>query len=1108
MNGYSRLIVLVAVLAGLLAPACGVEGEYRLHVVFPDPGSRQALARITLWALEDAGEGCAGIDDGSVRPDSLTVLSQMDMDPAGDSVQTLKRVPAGAVLFAAEGFSPEGYMLLRGCRAAEVRAGKVVEVTVRLVWVCRPAAGGEIRGNGVDDDCDGLTDECLEDGHCNDNNPCTADACDEQVCRNLSVEDGTGCDDGAYCTMDDACQGGVCTGQTNPCDDGDPCTQDGCDEVLNRCDHTPVLEPGSEGPPGDQTCANGVDDDCDGWTDGDDPNCRACTRDADCDDGFACTDDACVGQVCINVPLADGQSCDDGDPCTMDETCNGGICRGAPLDADGDGYGPEDCGGDDCDDGRAEVNPGASEGAAQEPECHDGRDNDCDGLTDYDHPECLQAVTVVPVYPGRADWNDYVKNADPSRDVFHQDGADCEGGETGGYAACLHGGEMRAFIIPGRASCDGLVARDALGAFLWECDDNGGQGPTSFRSRSLASGRGLGDLLDAQGFLQNRVSVESGGREMASSPPAVWDWSNPVLAPPENASGGVAALDTAGAVYVVAQDALSAGYNLDADRIALVVLPGFTLTYSGDGSYNCRLDTGEAASPNAVCLLAAGGQRFLWIEGSYHSGSGANHSRYGAALAGVGFLVVRNAALTGHRSHGLRCSGAANGLIAGVLVRDNWGGVSIGESDHLAVRDVTARSNSSTGVYIGNSGGVDVSGVVCGDNGGAGLYLSELTGARVRRVQSFNSGTYGVRLTDSSDCFLNHVTVSNTAFVEDWERAVLIGGCRDVVVTQLVTFANDKHGLALIDSHRTTVSHVSSFNNYETGVQVLRADDCTLNQILTVNNRHDGLSLGDLTGTLIANLAATHNQGSGPYGWNADLNTFTGYLVVGNNNDGGSQCYMGGTGLTAPGLISGTCTDDGTEGSSTYSGQTSDAVLYVGRNLTFSFAAKVFLDDAVNQSDQDGLRACDLVEDWTGFENRCRGWGADGGGFPGESNRGRCASGENCRIWDWRVTPADTVARGFNGSFAPGQECPAAVHGNLALTDRQIPPNVFLMHAEEILDDQIGDDDGLCESNERCVFSPNLGAYQGDRGLTAGPCRFTDGLVTGVSMYAHANNGA
>lgn len=46
----------------------------------------------------------------------------------------------------------------------------------------------------------------------------------------------------------------------------------------------------------------------------------------------------------------------------------------ASCDYDGDGYEAPGCGGDDCDDSDAGVNPGAEEVPA------DGQDQDCDGL--------------------------------------------------------------------------------------------------------------------------------------------------------------------------------------------------------------------------------------------------------------------------------------------------------------------------------------------------------------------------------------------------------------------------------------------------------------------------------------------------------------------------------------------------------------------------------------------------------------------------------------------------------------------------------------------------------------------------------------------------------
>ena len=56
-------------------------------------------------------------------------------------------------------------------------------------------------------------------------------------------------------------------------------------------------------------------------------------------------------------------------------------------DADGDGSLPPYCGGDDCDDEDPDVNPGAAE------ICDDGVDNDCDGLTDEQDPDCAGSGT-------------------------------------------------------------------------------------------------------------------------------------------------------------------------------------------------------------------------------------------------------------------------------------------------------------------------------------------------------------------------------------------------------------------------------------------------------------------------------------------------------------------------------------------------------------------------------------------------------------------------------------------------------------------------------------------------------------------------------------------
>ena len=56
---------------------------------------------------------------------------------------------------------------------------------------------------------------CTNAASCNDNNPCTADACVDAVCVRSNAPNGTACNDGNACTQTDTCQAGACTG-ANP----------------------------------------------------------------------------------------------------------------------------------------------------------------------------------------------------------------------------------------------------------------------------------------------------------------------------------------------------------------------------------------------------------------------------------------------------------------------------------------------------------------------------------------------------------------------------------------------------------------------------------------------------------------------------------------------------------------------------------------------------------------------------------------------------------------------------------------------------------------------------------------------------------------------------
>ncbi len=169
---------------------------------------------------------------------------------------------------------------------------------------------------------------------CDDGVACTVDACDAITgCSN--TPDDTLCDDGDVCNGSETCDAerGCVDGTPLDCDDGVPCTVDACDAVTG-CSNTPD----------DTLCDDG--DVCNGIETCDaDLGCVNGTP-LDCDDGVACTVDACdPSEGCSNTP--NDALCDDGDACNGIETCDAerGCVDGTPPDCD-DGVA---CTVDSCD---------------------------------------------------------------------------------------------------------------------------------------------------------------------------------------------------------------------------------------------------------------------------------------------------------------------------------------------------------------------------------------------------------------------------------------------------------------------------------------------------------------------------------------------------------------------------------------------------------------------------------------------------------------------------------------------------------------------------------------------------------------------------------------
>ncbi len=251
---------------------------------------------------------------------------------------------------------------------------------------------------------------------CNDAVACTVDACDEVADACSNVPNNLACDNGQFCDGAEVCDvvAGCVAGTPPNCDDGVSCTNNSCDEANDQCVAVAL----------DSNCDNGAF--CDG-VETCDPvlDCQAGTP-VNCDDGIACTVDACSEATDVCVNQADDALCDNGLFCDGAETCDAVLgCQAGPAPDCDDGVA---CTIDSCDEvGDACVN------AVTNALCDNGQF--CDGVETCDAVNDCQAGTPPVIDDGVGCTDDLCDEANDvvvhtANDANCNNGQYCDGIET------------------------------------------------------------------------------------------------------------------------------------------------------------------------------------------------------------------------------------------------------------------------------------------------------------------------------------------------------------------------------------------------------------------------------------------------------------------------------------------------------------------------------------------------------------------------------------------------------------------------------------------------------------------------------------------------------
>ena len=475
---------------------------------------------------------------------------------------------------------------------------------------------------------------------------------------------------------------------------------------------------------------------------------------------------------------------------------------------------------------------------------------------------------------------------------------------------------------------------------------------------------------------------------------------------------------------------------------------------------------------------------------------------------------LQNVTATNNGPFGVAMSFDTDASIFNITAAGNANGVRFEDTIRGTVGNIEATGNGDLGIQIILQGAsaerLDniFQRLTAVDNGGSGITFAGdfVTHNILLDWVATNNGRRGVEITN-----LDHAVVMGLITNNNRDEGAFISGCRNVTLANF-TSTHNAEGMEIRDCEGGTFFNMTAAQNVQNGITMINSSFTAAENLATYANGGDGIGVSSQGSSNTAhNLLSTENGGFGIRLGSGTV-VYSGALELGSNNANGIQCSVA---INAFGL------DDG--GSVCAIQGASTAALSLNSSAVGEVFGPLTIDDAENPSDTNGAAPYANIGDWTNFETPTTLWGRDGTSVTDDTSRGPCVIGGTCRTWEWGIplastflrnaTPAppsgdDTVTQTwYDSTPATSQaDCDDLKIGSVYDSGGGNCKTTYLRAAVEIPLDGIGNEDGLCDSDEHCLYSPNIGAYQGHESLVQGE-PFEGGAITGVSLWRHPANG-